>query len=450
VARILRGAVTELFRRTDPEILVEGRAGTGKSIGILTYLHDRARRYPGCRILICRQTRESCTDSVMVTWEEKVLTPQHPLIANGPARQNRHSYVYPNRSEIVIGGLDKPAKLFSTEWDFVYANEATEISLEAWELFGRAMRNNKAPYQQRIADCNPGPPAHWLNRRAFACDDVLRAVESADDYRRLQAYNRGAQGGPMRRMVSVHQDNPAYFELRSWRWTPGGQKYLAMLDAMTGHRKQRMKHGLWVAGEGTVYPEFNDAKHVCRPFAIPEEWPVFVGWDPGYDHPTAILWVAVAPNGTYYVFDEIYQGGRGVKEHCENIRTRNAGRTVRRYLGDPQHCFSSTAQSPESIATQARKHGVKLTPWPRSTDVEAMVNKVRERLTDVRIKVFATCTNTIDEFQSWRYKRTAKGELPTGDDAFEDANNHAMDVIKGLVAARLGELGGRVRVVGGE
>ncbi len=63
-----------------------------------------------------------------------------------------------------------------------------------------------------------------------------------------------------------------------------------------------------------------------------------------------------------------------------------------------------------------------------------MVNAVRQRLSSDKLKVFRTCVNTIREFQSWSYKRTTSGELPPGEDKFEDKDNHAMDVIKGLVA----------------
>jgi hypothetical protein len=32
-------------------------------------------------------------------------------------------------------------------------------------------------------------------------------------------------------------------------------------------------------------------------FAIPPDWPCWLAEDPGYDHPTAILVLTVAPNG---------------------------------------------------------------------------------------------------------------------------------------------------------
>jgi len=241
----------------------------------------------------------------------------------------------------------------------------------------------------------------------------------------------------MRRLVSVHMDNPAYWSFEDWDWSEQGKSYvLGELARLTGHRRARLFDGRWKAGEGTVYPEFDEARHVVRPFNLPANWPVYVGYDPGYDHPTAVLWIAVAPNECLYVIDEIYRGGLSVQQHAQEIRRRNAGRTVRRYYGDPQHMFNCTAQSPKSIATQLRECGISFSPWPRSTDVESMVNAVRQRLNDRKLTVFDTCANTIREFQSWSYKRTAKGELPPGDDAFVDADNHAMDVIKGVVAAR--------------
>lgn len=446
----LRGAAACVCQCQDREILLEGRAGTGKSIGILNKRYRDAVEFAGSRHLFVRQTRESCTQSVLVTWEEKVLGPTHPLVVNGPSRENREEYVFPNGSVVVVGGLDKPAKLFSTEWDTLYFNEAHEGTLEAWELFGRAMRNNRMPYQQRVADVNPNAPGHWLNKRAYPCPDELRRVVTPADYRRLQRYHREQPGARMRRFVSVHQDNPAYFDFETWQWTTLGLLFLSELRSMSGHTRERMLEGRWVAAEGTVYPEFSEAAHVHHPpFRPPEDWPIYVGWDAGYDHPTAILWFAVAPNETVYVIDEIYQGGRSVADHCKNVHARNAGRTVRRYYADPQHCFSQTAQAPKSIASQAKECGITLTPWPRTGgNEESMVERVRERLRQGRLKVFSTCVNTINEFQSWSYKRSAKGELMPGEDKFEDRNNDAMDVVKGVIATNPLHNVSRITVVG--
>jgi hypothetical protein len=69
-----------------------------------------------------------------------------------------------------------------------------------------------------------------------------------------------------------------------------------------------------------------------------------------------------------------------------------------------------------------------------------MVEEVRRRLTTQggcggsSLQVFDTCTNTIMEFQAWSCKRTPSDELPPGPDKFEDKDNHAMGVVKGVLA----------------
>jgi Rad3-related DNA helicase len=51
------------------QLLISGPAGTGKTFAILCLLHCLASDEPGLRILICRQTRVSLTDSVLITFE---------------------------------------------------------------------------------------------------------------------------------------------------------------------------------------------------------------------------------------------------------------------------------------------------------------------------------------------------------------------------------------------
>ena len=47
-----------------------------------------------------------------MTFEEKGA-PRPGSIAGGPRRNYRQVYHYPNGSEIVVGGLDKPGKIIS-------------------------------------------------------------------------------------------------------------------------------------------------------------------------------------------------------------------------------------------------------------------------------------------------------------------------------------------------
>lgn len=448
---VLRGAGAILYKCRDEEVLLEGRAGTGKTVSACKKMVDCAFSFPGANILCARQTRESMTDSILITLES-VIGEHHPEVTR-MSRSNRHAYQL-NGSQIVCAGLDEPAKAFGTGWDLIYVNEAIETSLNSWELFARAGRNPRIarkaatprmPYRQRIADLNPGAPTHWANKRATRAGNELRAVVTFDDWLRLDEYNSGPQDGMMRRLISVHQDNPAFFNIDPaiWQWTEEGVDYRERkLSKMTGHRKMRMLHGIWCAAEGSVYPAFSEQDNTCPWFAVPADWPLYWGTDPGFDHPCAMLWFAVAPNGKLFIVHEVIESGKGVDEHARTVRAieRRFGwdkREIHRY-GDPQHAFSSTAQSKKTIAEQWKDERFTLHPWPRTGDnMDGMVDAVRQRINDRSLVVLDTCTETIAALQSWSFARNADGtpkNSAQGKDKYEEEFKDPNDVIRGIVA----------------
>jgi len=113
-----RGASAELFDCHDREVLLAGPAGTGKTRSLLEKAYLCAMKYDGMRCLFVRKTRASCTTSVLVTFESKVVPPGKAILY-GPARRNRQSYRFENGSEIVVGGMDKAEKTLSTEYDLI-------------------------------------------------------------------------------------------------------------------------------------------------------------------------------------------------------------------------------------------------------------------------------------------------------------------------------------------
>ncbi len=278
----LRGGNKLGFETHDEEQLLAGPSGTGKSLTNLMKCYRTARDYPGSRILICRKTRESLTESVLVTWERDILGPTHPILTRRPViRRVRQSYTFPNRSEVVCGGIDKPDKILSSEYDLIYIPESTDLELNDWETLAGRLRSAKAPYQQMIADCNPTTPHHWL-------------------YKRFQA-------GLLRLIPTTHKDNPRYWSEAENDWTLLGKQYLSRLSRMTGNRRERFLLGKWVAAEGVVYsfdPEIHQLPIGWQP---PREWPRVWGVDWGESSPTALGMFAVDPQGRMYHYREVYR-----------------------------------------------------------------------------------------------------------------------------------------------
>jgi hypothetical protein len=429
-------------------VLVEGPRGTAKTRSILSVLLCRALKYPGARILLARSTRTLLGKTVLTTLEEQVFPAFGMAVPGGKIdRGNRREYRLPNGSVFVPEGLDNISRSQSAEYRWIYPAELGEIE-EQNDIVALAgsMRQDLpgAPPPQCIGDANPGAPRHWCNSLAQPAGDDLRAVNTREDYARLLAFNRSTlpPSGRWKRIITCHKDNPGYWDHAAWDWTPLGRHYVkTTLEHLKGFLRERWLYGLWRAAEGSIFPEFDEAKHTIDPFEI-EDWPVFMGWDPGVGHPTGMPWIAVSPNGCLYVVDESYRGGWSVKQHCDEIKAREAARPIpynliRRY-GDPQHAFNSTAQSIPTIAEQAAEEGIILEPWPRTMNNAnelQMIEAVRTLICAGRLKVFKPCVNTINELQAWSWKKHADGSRPDGDDVPEDRNNDLMDPLKGMVAA---------------
>lgn len=289
------GECLNLYETEAEEVLISGPAGTGKSRACLEKIHHLMQKYDGARALIIRKTRASLTESALQTYERWVLGYDHPIISGGARRQFRKSYMYPNGSEIIIGGLDNPTRIMSTEYDIIFVQEAIELTEDDLESLTTRLRNNIVPFQTLIADTNPGAPAHWIKQR---CNQgVIELLESR------------------------HEDNPRLYDHESNEWTDEGTNYIARLDRLTGARKQRLRYGKWVQSEGVVYEGYDPKIHLIdRDKAnIQDDWRKFKVVDFGFTNPFVCQWWAVDHDGRMYMCREIYHTQRTVKKHSETI-----------------------------------------------------------------------------------------------------------------------------------
>lgn len=236
------GQIREAIACRAIEVLSDGPAGTGKTRGFLSKALLCARSNPRARILLCRKTRASMTQSVLVTLEQKVMHPRERAKFATCGRAQRQAYLFPNGSEIAVAGLDNPERIMSTEWDRIFAFEATELTEEDWEMLLSRLRNGQTPYHQACADCNPGPSQHWLLKRAKA--------------------------GKMQQFPSRHTDNPMLWDQKKQTWTKAGEEYLKqVLGNLTGNRRRRLLDGVWCADEAAVFDHDVLDRHLelCRP-----------------------------------------------------------------------------------------------------------------------------------------------------------------------------------------
>jgi len=316
---------------------------THNTRGLLEKLHLCAEKYLGMRALIIRKERTSLTETALVTWEEKVVPPGHPILTD-VQRDYRRAYHYPNGSEVVIGGLDKPIKVMSSEYDLILAPEATELNENEWESLTTRLRNGVMPYQQLLADCNPGPPTHWLKRRA---DKGLTVM-----------------------LHSRHEDNPAMWDRKAGEWTENGKAYLAKLERLTGVRYRRLRKGEWAGAEGLIYESFDSSVHVLSRAELPPFAKRYRVADFGYSNPFVCLWVGEDHDGRLYIYREIYKTKRLVEDHAKQIAALSEGESYSALLCD---------HDAEDRATLERHLGTRTTAAHKtvSTGIEAVQSRLK-------------------------------------------------------------------------
>lgn len=244
----VRGAAAELFGggRGEPtvlarwkEVLLEGPRGTGKSFPACIAFHQMSASIPNLRGLILRQTLRSLRESVQVTYETRVLAMEKPAlrsaILGAKSRDHRTGYDYPNGSHIALGGMDSPDSWLGADYDWLWVEEARQVSMRALDTVSGNLRNGRLPgWHGLLLTTNPGKRSSALNRRF---PDGTRSAPSG--------------GGERLRLLSRHEDNPSVTD-----------DYLARLRLMRGAEYRRLYLGEWCGEEGQVWPEWDETNQV--------------------------------------------------------------------------------------------------------------------------------------------------------------------------------------------
>jgi phage terminase large subunit len=298
----LRGAAIEMFNSREKETVISGPAGTGKSVPCLLRMHIAALQNPGFRGLIVRKTAVSLGSTTLVTYKTKVAAEaiEKGLVTwYGGSREEAACYRYHTGggkvgASIVVGGMDMPIKIMSSEYDLIFADEATEFTIDDWEAMRSRLRNGRRGLQQLMGACNPDSEYHWLNQRA--------------------------QEGRLRLLYSTHRDNPAYTN-PDGTYTEAGRDYVeGTLAGLTGIRRKRLFEGKWTSAEGLVYEGWDPAVHLVD--RLPKGSETWTRWwtvDFGFTNPFVCQFWAEDGDGRLWLYREIYKTKTLVEDHAKAI-----------------------------------------------------------------------------------------------------------------------------------
>lgn len=197
-------------------------------------------------------------------------------------------------------------------------------------------------------------------------------------------------------------------------------------------RDMRSK-GIPVFGSGLVFP-IAEEDIVCDDFEIPSHYLCIAAIDFGFDHPTAISWVALDPDDdVIYVYDEYRRSKETPLTHAAVLNSRTPGMPVAFPHDGLQHDKGSGVQ----LAQQYRDLGVYMlsehfTNPPAdgasrgNNSIEAGLSEMLQRFETGRLQIFKSCVETMEELRL--YHRKNGKVVPIKDDLISSMRYAALSV----------------------
>lgn len=294
------------------EYLIDGPRGTGKTVGIGWVLRILVQKYPGIRILYVRKTRRSITQAFCPDFERIVLA-SDPEVRSGPSPSTRQEYVFEKYggSVVVIGGLDDPTKLYSTNWDVVVVDEAAaQVTESEFTEFLGCLRQFTPGmrFQLLLALTNPRHKKHYLIRR------VTRGV--------------------MKRLRSFHWDNPKWYDATLKAWTSQGVAFINSLRQLGGVLFRRNFEGEWCSAEGAVWENWDEDVHIVESAPDDIRW-TCAAMDWGHSDACVLLVAGIDNGGRVWVVREVYRSKMSIAWWTQEVIAAVRDYGIRAIVVDP-------------------------------------------------------------------------------------------------------------------
>lgn len=300
----------------------------------------------------------------------------------------------------------------SSDWDFIHVDEPCIEKMFKAHARGLMDRNGRFWFT-----CTPVDEM-WIND--YFCPPGQNVVKHADEG---LEFLLGGNAEVSRYIItgSIY-DNP-------YRTEAGVANFISTL---TREELDCRIKGIPLALAGMVYKEFIYDVHVLAD--VPDKWEDYhlppkdytirVFWDVhGARVPQALLFFATAPDGTVFVYDELFNEPI-IGRNCGPLKRKIEGRNVVSLLMDPRGFIKNPVTNTADIEEELASHNLFF--LPASKDLKVGISAVKEKLNERHsvtrlptIYFSPRLTQTIWEFSHFVYD-TATNEP-------KDKDNHMME-----------------------
>ena len=361
-------------------VIAQGGSRSGKTFNILIYWIYRLLQEEKKTLTIVRKTLPSLKNSVL----KDLIQVLELFEVYDPNKFHKQEGFYELGSNIINWtSVDEPQKIRGMKRDYLYCNEANELKIEDWnQLIFRTT-------DKVICDLNPSELNSWVYD-----------LETRDD---------------------------SYMFKTTWRDNPFvSDTIIKELESLK--EKDENLYRIYNLGEKGIATQlvFTKFSTIER---IPEGMKLLGrGMDFGYNSPTTLIEI-YKDEDNLYIRELLYTKNKTMPDIIYQMEQLGFDKT------DTIWCDSALPQNIEEL----KRSRFNVKPVNKKSILHG-IDLIKRH----HIWIESTSTNTIKEFQTYRFKEDKDGNLI---DIPEDDNNHSVDAIRYVLESELNKKSGKLTVL---
>lgn len=439
------GPQSEFLSCDEQEVLYGGAAGGGKSFAMLA---DPMRYFnnPNFNGLLLRRTNDELRE---LKWKSSLLY-ENPIL-KGRWKDKDSVWVFPSGAQLWLTYLDRDEdvkRYQGQSFTWIGVDELTQYPTPfAWDYLRSRLRSVDPliPLAMR-ATSNPGGPGHGWVKRMFVDPSLENLPFWATDIDTNEVMchpQRYQMGHPLAGEPNPKAGQPLFqrkfipAKLYDNPYLTFDDRYESSLLSLPEDTRRQLLEGDWNVAEGAAFREFRKHIHTIEPFKISPNWRKFRSCDYGYASFSAVHWFAISPDGTLYVYRELYVTKKTGKDLARLVLEAEKDDKVSYGILDSS-VWQERGQNGPSVAEEMIALGC---GWRKADRSKGSRSAGKHRLHEL-LKV-DTVTNKpgIIFFNSCRKIVSTLPIIPNdpdGDDDIDDrfADDHAYDSIRYGIMSR--------------
>jgi len=359
-----------------------GGAGSGKSYTVAQYLLLKLYQEKDIRILVVRKTLPALRITAYLLILDLLEEYGFPYLLN-----KTEMTISVGRNKMLFKSLDDPEKIKSYEGNYVWIEEASEISHKDFMQLNLRLRRRTDSVNQMFLTFNPINEFHWLNEKLV------------QGRRKDTAVNQ-----------STYRDNPFLDQI-----------YIDELNALKGEDEtyyQVYALGEWGVLKNVIYTNYEIVKGKDWPESFDE---TIYGLDFGFNNPSALLEIGIKDT-EYYERERLYKTG---------LTNADLIAELEKLVGNKDNNIYADSAEPARIE-EIQRAGYNI--YPSKKEVKDGLDFVKRH----RVYIHEDSVNHIDEKRGYKYKEDKNGNILEEPVKFRD---HLQDCERYALYTHSGEVG---------